>query len=114
LKSFLDLIPLAEPQKRSPPDNSLVSSVAWFYFWAGFRKKQLSQPQSTPDRRTKKTLNVKPVSTPLAARLYGENTQSIELSAKWYLLAERRQDMTRKKFRKKNKQNKTKQKTNEG
>ena len=32
LGSFLDLIPLAEPQKRSPSNNSLVSSVAWFYF----------------------------------------------------------------------------------
>ena len=32
LKSFLGLILLAEPQKRSPSNNSLVSSVAWFYF----------------------------------------------------------------------------------
>lgn len=32
LKSFLGLILLAEPQKRSPSNNGLVSSVARFYF----------------------------------------------------------------------------------
>jgi len=40
--------------------------------------------------RDKKTPDIKPVSTPLAARLYGENAQSIELSAKCYLLAEKK------------------------
>jgi len=71
-------------------------------FLGGFPKKATFPAAIDARAKDKKTLNIKPVSTPLAARLYGENTQSIELSAKWYLLAEKkaRFDM-KKKFRKK-------------
>jgi hypothetical protein len=59
---FPDLFPFrAEPQEGDRrPDNSLVSSVAGYYFWAVIPKKQLSSARST--RETKKgqkiTLNV--------------------------------------------------------
>jgi hypothetical protein len=76
----------------------------------GFPKKATFPAAIDARAKDKKTLNIKPVSTPLAARLYGENTQSIELSAKWYLLAEKkaRFDM-KKKIPKKTNKTKTKQ-----